>query len=312
MKAEGIGRKAIKAVNGIVDIIILTVIILLVAYAVYALWDSKQIYRAADKAQYAVYKPTAENEGKSFKELQAINAEVIAWLSVYGTNIDYPVTQGPDNMKYVNTNAEGLYSLSGSIFLDAGNSKDFSDYNSIIYGHHMENKVMFGDIGTFSLKSVFDSHRYGNLYFDEKDHGLEFFAFVHTDAYDGLVFTPNVREENREAYLAGLAARAIHERDIGIQPTDRIILLSTCSSSSTNGRDILIGRLTGDTFDDPFAGAETDDKTGQTGLEGLGNLVKEIPLLPLILLFMLAGRLIVCIVSIIHTNNQAKKENRKG
>ena len=119
MKAEAIARKMIKGANGVVDTIVLIIVILLVAFAGYALWDSNQIYQAADKSNYAIYKPTIEDEGKSFKELQAVNAEVFAWLTVYGTNIDYPVTQGTDNMKYVSTNAEGLYSLSGAIFLDS-------------------------------------------------------------------------------------------------------------------------------------------------------------------------------------------------
>jgi len=132
--------------------------------------------------------------------LQAINPEVFSWLTVYGTNIDYPVAQGQDNMKYVNTNAEGKYSLSGSIFLDYNNSKDFSDFNSILYGHHMQKKTMFGEIGSFSNQYFFDSHRYGNLYYGGKDHGIEFFAFIHTSAYDDTVFTPNVTDKNRQAY----------------------------------------------------------------------------------------------------------------
>ena len=136
---------------------------ILLAFAGYALWDSNQIYQAADKSSYALYKPTETNEGKSFQELQAVNPEVFAWLTVYGTNIDYPVTQGHDNMKYVNTNAEGLYSLSGAIFLDCNNSRHFSDFNHIVYGHHMENKVMFGELADFANRAMFDAHRYDQV-----------------------------------------------------------------------------------------------------------------------------------------------------
>ena len=248
MKAEVICRKSIKFIDSTLNYIVLMIIMLLAAFAGYALWDSSQIHRAADKSNYAAYKPTAENQGKSFKELQTINPEVFAWLSVYGTNIDYPVTQGQDNMKYVNTNAEGLYSLSGSIFLDCNNRNDFSDFNSILYGHHMAKKVMFGEIESFSVRSVFDSHKYGNLYYDGKDHGIEFFAFLHTDAYDSAVFTPAVQGEQRIKYLDGLLEKAMYTRDIGVNAEDRIVLLSTCSSNSTNGRDILVGRITSATF----------------------------------------------------------------
>jgi sortase B len=293
MKAEMTGKKAIKAVNSIVNLAVLTIILLLIIFAGYALWDSNQIYEAADKSHYAAYKPTKADEGKSFQELQALNAEVFAWLSVYGTNIDYPVTQGRDNMKYVNTNAEGLYSLSGAIFLDCGNNKDFSDFNNILYGHHMAKKVMFGEIGEFSDKKMFDSHQYGNLYFDEKDHGIEFFAFVHTDAYDGAVFAPGVGEGQQQAYLDGLLAKAIHKRDIGVTTQDRILLLSTCSSSSTNGRDILIGRITEEVYADSTLNSEMND--GSMNQSGLTSDLQLSSLLLELAVMLLAGRILVIV-----------------
>lgn len=237
--------RIIKCASSAINLALLAAITVLLAFAAYALWDSEQIYQVANKAQYSAYKPSAENKGKSFKELQAINGEIFAWLSVYDTNIDYPVAQGPDNIKYINTNAEGLYSLSGAIFLDCANSGGFTDFNSLLYGHHMEKKAMFGEIGYFADREVFDSHRYGNLFFDEEDHEIEFFAFVHTDAYDGDVFNANVKgESQRQAYIDDLLAKSIHKRDIEVTTDDHIILLSTCSSASTNGRDILVGRIT--------------------------------------------------------------------
>ena len=310
MKANRVGKKTINAITGMVNFITLTVILLLLAYAGYALWDSSQIYQAADKSHYAVYKPTVEDEGKSFKELQALNSEVIAWLNVYGTNIDYPVAQGQDNMKYVNTNAEGLYSLSGAIFLDYQNSMDFTDFNSILYGHHMEKNTMFGEIGNFSDRNVFDSHLYGNLYFNESDHGIEFFAFVHADAYDNEVFRPNVKGEARERYLDNLLAKAIHTRDIGVTIQDRIVLLSTCSLSSTNGRDILIGRLNDEAYDDPMIKTafvnETKEKSSTDSLYGF---VKEIPLWVLIIIVVSIVVLLVRVLDLIINKNSNKKQN---
>ena len=286
MKVKTMGKKTVKATNSIINTAVLTIVVLLIAFAGYALWDSKQLYQGADKSNYAVYKPTEEDEGKSFKELQIINPEVFAWLTVYGTNIDYPVTQGSDNMKYVNTNAEGQYSLSGAIFLDTDNSKDFSDFNSILYGHHMAKKVMFGEIDEFADKSKFDSHRYGNLYFDGKDHGIEFFAFLHTDAYDHAVFNANVNDDARQSYLDNLLVKATHARDIGVTIHDHIVLLSTCSSDSTNGRDILIGKLTDEVFDDQII-TESDDAAPGTSIRD--RIVEKIPLwLPMLAITLIA------------------------
>ncbi|MCL2046011.1 MAG: class B sortase [Oscillospiraceae bacterium] len=267
MRAKRIGKKTISIANMIINNTVLIAIVVLVAFATYALWDSKQLHQTADKSNYAAYRPTEEDEGKSFKELQEINSEVIAWLTVYGTNIDYPMTQGPDNMKYVNTSAEGYYSLSGAIFLDYNNNKDFSDFNSIIYGHHMAKKVMFGEIGEFADKDMFDSHEYGNLYVNEKDYEIEFFAFLHVNAYDSTVFYANVRDEDREAYLENLLEKAMYIRDIGVTIDDRIILLSTCSDNSTNGRDILVGRLREKVIDETIIDTKDDNDSENDNTE---------------------------------------------
>ena len=250
-KSTGSGYRHISllyVIDSIINFFVLMVILLVLAFAGYALWDSEQVHSQADKSHYTAYKPTAENEGKTFEDLRAINDEVIAWLTVFDTNIDYPVTQTKDNMKYVTTNAEGRYSLSGSIFLDYRNHADFSDFNSIVYGHNMDKKTMFGEIGLFEDAEYFDRHGYGNFYFDGKDHGIEFFAFIHTDAYNSDVFWPNVPEDLRQEYLDELRDIAINYRDIGVSVNDRIVLLATCSPSTTNGRDILVGRITDETY----------------------------------------------------------------
>ena len=291
--AQNMAKKAVRTANSIVNFAVLAAILLLLAFGCYALWDSDQVYNAANAAQYEIYKPTVENGGKTFQELQVINPEVFSWLTVYGTNIDYPVTQAGDNMKYVNTNAEGSYSLSGSIFLDYENSRDFSDFNSILFGHHMEKQAMFGEIGLFSDKDYFNARLYGSLYYNGTDHGLEFFAFLHTDAYDASVFAAGVSGEARQAYLDGLLDKAAFTRDMGVTVKDRIVLLSTCSAESTNGRDILVARITDELFDDAFKTNETDNTgthatvDGQTGIPGWLWIALAAPVLLILLVIVL-------------------------
>ena len=275
--AQNMAKKAVRTANSIVNFAVLAAILLLLAFGCYALWDSNQVYNAANAAQYEIYKPTVENEGKSFGELQMLNPEVFSWLTVYGTNIDYPVTQGGDNMKYVNKGADGSYSLSGSIFLDCENSRDFSDFNSILFGHHMEQRAMFGDLELFSDKDYFDARRYGNLYYGGRDHGLEFFAFLHTDAYNTSVFAAGVSGEARQVYLNGLLDKAAFTRDIGVTAEDRIVLLSTCSAESTNGRDILVARITDELFGDAFKTTEINNTGTQPAADGQRSVWIIIP-----------------------------------
>ena len=86
---------------------------------------------------YEIYRPTEEDYG-NFDELKAQNSDVCGWITIYGTHVDYPIVQSEDNSTYLMRNPRGEYSLSGSIFMDYMNQKDFSDFNTIIYGHHMD------------------------------------------------------------------------------------------------------------------------------------------------------------------------------
>ena len=113
----------------------------------------------------AVSNIPTEKHTKSFEELQKINPDIIGWIRINETNVNYPLLQAEDDDTYMNTDAEGKYSLSGSIFLHCANKPDFSDFNNMIYGHHMEKHMMFGDVGLFADKEYFDEHPYGNLFF---------------------------------------------------------------------------------------------------------------------------------------------------
>jgi len=253
--AYSIGKKTTRIISSAFNTALLIIILLLLSLAFYAIWDTGQVHHAAEAARYEKFKPTVENAGVTFDELKAINPEVLGWLTVYGTHIDYPVVQSKDsNLKYVNTDAFGNYSLSGAIFLDFKNSPDFSDFNSIIYGHHMEKQTMFGEIGFFTDKSYFDARKYGVLFYEGKEHGIEFFTFAHTDAYNNAVFRTNVIEEDdRQQYLELLYALSLNtHEDVQVTIEDRIVMLSTCSETTTNGRDILVGRLCDEVFHDPF------------------------------------------------------------
>ncbi|MCL2491828.1 MAG: class B sortase [Coriobacteriia bacterium] len=248
-------RRIVRAANSAVNAAVLVIIVALLCFSGFALWDANQVHATAAAENYAIYKPIPEE--KSFDELIAINSDVCAWIEVYGTHIDYPIVQGEDNMRYLNRNAEGKSSLSGAIFLDYRNARDFSDFNSILYGHHMDKEVMFGEIGNFSEKSYFDDRRYGMLFYEGKEHGLEFFALIHADAYDGSIFNPGIDDTNEASdYLALIDEIAVQSRDIGVSADDRIVLLYTCSMSTTNGRDALVGRISDEVFDDPFASEE--------------------------------------------------------
>lgn len=260
--------------RAIINYALVAALCLPLAMGCYALWDSHVVYDRAQVDQWQPYKPT-EPEPLSFWELQRINSEVRAWLSVYGTNIDYPVCQAAlsEESKYLTTDAKGEYSLSGSLFMDVRNAADFSDFSTIVYGHHMENEVMFGQITDFAKKEYFEERRYGNLFVNDRNCGLEFFCYLDADAYDSGIYrmVPKDKDE-REGYVDLLRERARHWRDdVEVSASDRIVLLSTCATGNTNGRAILVGKICNKRFKNSFLrvpnyGTGVDEKEGWLGI----------------------------------------------
>lgn len=222
------------------------VLALVLFYAGFALWDSWRIYDAAGvDASLLRYKPTAEGDQEAgFAELRGLNPDVCAWLTVTDTHIDYPVVQGADNVRYVNTDVYGNFSLSGSLFLDCRNAPDFSDRYSLIYGHHMDASVMFGELANFTADDYFARHTGGTLYLPDGSYAVRFFACLYTDAYDTQVFAPgNLSEQEQQAFLDRIRQEALQYRELDLTGQDRILALSTCSDASTNGRVVVLGRL---------------------------------------------------------------------
>lgn len=271
-------RRLLGLLNGMLNMLLLTAVLLLFLYGCYGLWDSHKVYEAADKEQYEAYKPTQHQP--SFEELKQKNPDVLGWLNVYGTGIDYPLVQGGDNEAYLNTSVTGEYALSGSIFLDYKNQKDFSDFNSIIYGHHMEKCTMFGDVGKFMEPDFFAEHKYGSIYYEDKNHGIDFFAALSVDAYDTGIYRPAVAgAEAQQEYLDGVWAKAVQKRELDITTDDRLVLLSTCDSQSTSGRHILVGRITDEVKADPFdtGGQDGNHVISKADTQSAGNLIRQIP-----------------------------------
>ena len=229
-----LAKVIISGIDHMVNFIVLMLILLLMFLSCYMLWDSNQVFEAADAKNYEAYMPS-ENHTKSFEELQKINPDVFGWIRINDTNVNYPLLQAEDDDTYMNTDAEGNYSLSGSIFLHCANAPDFSDFNNLIYGHHMEKHKMFGDVGLFTEKKYFDEHPYGNLFFDGKDHGIEFYALLQADAYNERLFSvcPETSEAKQE-YLQEITDNALHKRNLDITEEDHLVLLITCTSEMTN------------------------------------------------------------------------------
>lgn len=262
-KAELRGKKAVRFLDKLTDAIVLVILVLLILVAGYAWYDSNSVHESADKSQFQMYKPT-EEDTESYDELVAINPDVMGWLTLYGTEIDYPLVQSKTgNDEYLSLNAKKEVTASGSLFLDYRNAADFTDFNTLIYGHHMAGEVMFGGIDNFLEQEYFDSHEYGNLFYGGKDHGLQIVAVLEVDAYDNTIYNPALSSESsKQSYLSYIMEKATYSRDVNLGTSDHIVVMSTCSTDMTNGRSLLVGKILDEPVSDPFPEEEKNTGTG--------------------------------------------------
>ncbi|MDO4537170.1 MAG: class B sortase [Coriobacteriales bacterium] len=259
-------------------VLVAVVFTLMFVVGVYALWDSHTIDEKASAIYWQPFKPV-EPEALSFHELQAINPDVVAWLTLYGTNIDYPVCYSTDINWYLTHDAEGKVVASGALFIDPEDPPDFSDFSTLVYGHHMEHNIMFGQIADFKRADVFGKYHFGNLYAGGRSWGIHVFCMLEADAYDPVVYRRGLLGDAgaQQQFIDLLHERAVQWRDIGVKPGDRLILMSTCASTSTNGRDILVGRIDEQVYENAFeewpnTGTGVDAVPGWLGIPWYGWL----------------------------------------
>jgi sortase B len=248
-KAWNLAAALARGGNRLLNVVIAFLLIVALLYGGFGLWDTWNVYNNAGiDSDLLKYKPIATGKdapNPSLSDLQKINPDVCAWLTVDDTNIDYPVVQGQSNLEYLNQAVDKSFSLSGSIFLDYRNSNDFSDLYSLIYGHHMDAEAMFGEIPYFLKSDYFESHKTGVVFTLEHTYYIEWFACLETDAYDIQIYNPTYysSQSRMSELLDYLESNATQYRDVGVSESDRLVALSTCTAAATNGRVVLVGRM---------------------------------------------------------------------
>ena len=178
-----------------------------------------------------------------FSGLQEINPEIVGWIKGEGTGIDYPVMQADNNSYYLTHLYNGEYNNNGSIFMDYRNSGDFSDKNTVLYGHHMRNGNMFGDLEQYKDQEFFNAHPVMMLYTPGGDYLIE---LISGTVEDGTYEFVRFDLENNDSflnYMEGLRSRSTFISDVEVQIDDQIIALCTCTYEWNNARYMVIGKL---------------------------------------------------------------------
>ena len=222
--------------NILYERLVLIVLFAVLFVVLWCMYDNYYVYSNTLSDDIKKYRPV---QGGTVTENSPITDDMVAWITIDGTNIDYPVMQSSDNIKYLNTDPFGNYSLSGSIYLDSRNSPDFSDDYSLIYGHHMEYGKMFGALDDFLNESYLKNHSEGELIIGknaEKTYEIEVFASMRASARDKAVF--DLSEADIRQFIQ-------NNNEVYTSDSDhRIIGLSTCAEGDSVSRIIVFCYIT--------------------------------------------------------------------
>ncbi len=189
---------------------------------------------------------TSETNDISAMDFEALSADmpdICGWITIPGTEVDFPVVQGEDNVFYLEHLPDGTANSSGSIMLDAANSADWTDDVSILHGHHMRGGKMFGSLSDFADADFAGMHPSMLLYTPQGDYDVFIIAACVVDPDEFSYCTDFSSEDEFNEYISVLTEASAYKP--GILPTmdDRLILLSTCDYEFDNARFVILGML---------------------------------------------------------------------
>lgn len=181
----------------------------------------------------------------NLEELYAINNDLIGWIKISGTNIDYPVMQSKKNPNYyLNRDFYKKYSSYGVPYMSE-NCNIYDSDNIVIYGHNIKNGKMFGGLEKYKSKEFYENHKIIELSTLNGKEQYEIFAVLKTVAYSEKGFkyyqyTKFSNEENFNAFIGKCKELSILKTNMTPEYGSKLITLSTCAYHAENGRLVII------------------------------------------------------------------------
>lgn len=179
--------------------------------------------------------------------LHARNTDCVAWITIEGTVIDYPVMHRPDRKDYyLNRDFNGKKSAAGTLYISEICDPETSD-NVLIHGHNMNSGKMFAALTKYKKRSFYEDHRYIRFETLEGAYTYEVIFALTTPVYTGndfeyYNFATARNEAEFNAYIAQCAQRALYDTGLSASYGDRLLTLSTCEYSQKNGRMLVVAK----------------------------------------------------------------------
>ncbi len=185
----------------------------------------------------------------TYEEYKAKNSDVVGWITVPNTKIDYPVVRGKDNEFYLVHNVEKESSKHGAVFMDYRNADPQQQRHIILHGHNMKNGTMFHDLNNYKQRSFFEQNRTITFIWDGVVTKWEVFAaFVWPGDNSNVYETRFYDDQDFANYMkdwidfVSNVKYSIVEKSVTIQPSDQVLTLSTCTYEYDNSRFLVSAR----------------------------------------------------------------------
>ena len=247
--SPGIGRKLIRFADTLIDKSVFLVCLILFLMGFYGLYDSYMVYQSTMDNSLLKYKPGYESDDSSPEK--EIEGNMVAWLTLDDTKVDYPVMQHEgDNEYYIHRNFEEEWDGSGLPFMDLRSNYMLPTDNLLIYGHNMKTGTMFAGILKYDSEEYYQTHK--TLTFDTLDADGEyeviaaFYSQIYpeedTEHFKYYEFFDAGSEEEFNAYVEQVQALTPYKIDTEVSYGDTLLTLSTCAYNTENGRFVLVAK----------------------------------------------------------------------
>ena len=255
-------RKKKNKIFRLVTVVLIFTLLFSISYIVYELYcnyisrkDKEELSNIMTNIQTNVEPETNTNNAKTEKmlkveELHKQNADIVGWLQIEGTNIDYPVLQTNDNNFYLSHNYKKDYSKSGSLFLDKDFDLQKPSTNYLIYGHRNTNGLMFEDLINYKKESYYKEHPIikfttlnedceyeivsvflSRVYYKSEKNVFRYYYFINAE-----------NEEEYNYYITNCKEASLYDTGKNASYGDQLLTLSTCEYSQNDGRLAVVAR----------------------------------------------------------------------
>ena len=253
--ARGKHFKRLKKTHKFIIFILLIVIAVSIIYIANYYSDKEELVQESEilntiEIDETQITPEKTERMLQIEELSKENSDIVGWIEIEGTNINYPVLQGEDNNFYMNRNFQKEESVYGSLFLDADFDWNNPSSNLLIYGHNIQDGSMFHNLLNYADEEYYKKHPNIRFTTAEEDATYEIIAAFRSRVYykseqDVFRYYYFVNPESKEEYdefVENAKEASLYDTGKTAEYGDQLITLSTCSYHTEDGRFAVVGR----------------------------------------------------------------------